>query len=249
MTGMSPEILVISGAFISGLMGGGHCALMCGGIATGFSRGSPAGTSGARGWLAALEPNLGRVAAYTLAGAVAGGLGHGIVTVARNDSLTLLLRSAVGIVLIVAALRLLDRKGRFGFLGLPGRMGLRWLQRLQRRVLPADTTPRRLLAGAAWGFLPCGLSTTVLAAAWLQSHAAQGALTMLAFGLGTLPVMLPLTWSGTRIGQRLQQRGWRVTAGLLVMFAGLLTLVAPLLVHEPHAHAVLTALGCASIAG
>ena len=35
---MSPELLVIGGAFITGLMGGGHCALMCGGIATGFSR-------------------------------------------------------------------------------------------------------------------------------------------------------------------------------------------------------------------
>jgi uncharacterized protein len=72
---------------------------------------------------------------------------------------------------------------------------------------------------------------------------------MLAFGLGTLPVMLPLTWSGARIGRRLQQRGWRVAAGLFVMLAGLLTLVAPLLVNEPHAHAVLAALGCASIAG
>jgi uncharacterized protein len=246
---MSPELLVIGGAFITGLMGGGHCALMCGGIATGFSRGSPTAMNGSRGWLAALEPNLGRVTAYTLAGAIAGGLGHGIVTVARNDSLTLVLRAAVGVVLIIAALRLLDRKGRLSFLGFPARMSLRWLQPLQRRVLPANTPVRRLLAGAAWGFLPCGLSTTVLAAAWLQSNAAQGALTMLAFGLGTLPVMLPLTWSGTRIGQRLQQRGWRVAAGLVVMLAGVLTLVAPLLMHEPRAHAVLTALGCSSIAG
>ena len=34
---MSPELLVIGGAFVTGLMGGGHCALMCGGIATGYA--------------------------------------------------------------------------------------------------------------------------------------------------------------------------------------------------------------------
>lgn len=44
-----------------------------------------------------------------------------------------------------------------------------------------------------WGWLPCGLSTTLLAAAWLQADALNGALTMAAFGLGTLPMMLPLT--------------------------------------------------------
>jgi hypothetical protein len=253
---MNAELLVVGGAFVTGLMGGGHCALMCGGIATGFSRTSgadgPVGGSAAgrtRGLIRALQPNLGRIAAYTLAGAVAGGLGHGIVSLARNEGLTLVPRAAVGLVLVIAGLRMLDRSGRLAFLALPGRMGYRWLQPLQRRVLPANTASRRVLAGAAWGFLPCGLSTTMLAAAWLQSSAAQGALTMFAFGLGTLPVMLALSWSGARLGHRLQQRGWRVAAGTMVLLAGLVTLSAPLLVRDPHLHAVLTALGCSSIAG
>ena len=51
-----------------------------------------------------------------------------------------------------------------------------------------------------WGWLPCGLSATVLLAAWLQASAVHGALLMLAFGAGTLPAMVPLTWSGARIG-------------------------------------------------
>jgi uncharacterized protein len=218
---------------------------MCGGIATGFSR-APATRHGG-GWTAALQPNLGRILAYALAGAIAGGLGQGIVALARNETLTMALRAAVGLVLVVASLRLLDRAGRLGFLTARSLGGYRWLQPLQRRVLPANTPARRMLAGAAWGFLPCGLSTTVLAAAWLQSHAANGALTMLAFGLGTLPVMLPLTWSGARLGQRLQQGGWRIAAGVLVLLAGLVTLTAPFLVRDPRLHGVLSALGCSSI--
>lgn len=248
---MSPELLIVAGAFVSGLMGGGHCALMCGGIATGFSGRSDGGGSGGalHRWRIAAEPNLGRIGAYTLAGAIAGGLGHGIVSLARSEPLTLTLRAAAGLVLVVAALRLLDRRGHFGFLAIPGRAGSRWLLPLRRHFLPADTTPRRLMAGAAWGFLPCGLSTTVLAAAWLQSNPVQGAMTMLAFGLGTLPVMVPLTWSGARLGQALQKKGWRIAAGVLVLLAGIVTLAAPLLAADPHLHTMLRALGCSSIAG
>jgi sulfite exporter TauE/SafE len=69
---------------------------------------------------------------------------------------------------------------------------------------------------------------------------------MLAFGLGTLPVMLPLTWSGARLGQRLQQGRWRIVAGLVVLLAGVMTLTAPWLAHHPRMHAILMALGCAS---
>ena len=81
-------------------------------------------------------------------------------------------------------------------------------------MLPADTHARRLALGVLWGWLPCGLSTTLLAAAWLQADARNGALTMAAFGLGTLPVMLPLTWSGLRLKLWLQHGRWRIAAGI-----------------------------------
>jgi len=106
---MPIDWIIIGAAALSGLMGGVHCAAMCGGIATGFSAMGPRG-----GWRYALEPNLGRIGGYVLAGAVAGGLGSGIVNVARSEWLALGLRTAVGVVLVVVALRLLDRQGRLG---------------------------------------------------------------------------------------------------------------------------------------
>jgi sulfite exporter TauE/SafE len=152
-------------------------------------------------------------------------------------------RSAVGGVLVVVALRLLDRRGRLGFLSGGGALWQR-LRPLQRRLLPADTAPRRIALGMLWGWMPCGLSTTLLAAAWLQANAVNGAATMAAFGLGTLPLMVPLTWSGARIGQRLQRGGWRLAAGTLVLAAGLLTLSGPWLMQVPQLHGPLAALGC-----
>lgn len=96
--------------------------------------------------------------------------------------------------------------------------------------------------------MPCGLSTQLLIAAWLQASAWHGALTMFAFGLATLPMMVPLTWAGARFGQRLQRGGWRTASAMLVLFAGLATLAAPWLMHVPMLHGALEALGCRSVA-
>jgi len=237
---MPLDALVLGGALLSGLLGGAHCAAMCGGIATSLSvrqRG---------GWWMALQPNLGRVLGYVLAGAIVGGIGHGLLDVARMPWLATALRSMVGAVLIVAALRLFDHEGRLGFLR--GSASLwKWLRPLQKRLLPADTASKRIALGLLWGWMPCGLSTTLLAAAWLTADATQGALTMAAFGLGTLPVMLPLTWAGARLGQRLQRGGWRMAMGTAVLLSGVMTMAAPWLVHAPLLHGALTALGCRSL--
>lgn len=236
---MPIDWLTLGAALLTGLLGGVHCVAMCGGIATGFSAMAPRG-----GWWVALQPNLGRVGGYVLAGLIAGGIGRGIVEVAQLDVLGWGLRMAVGLVLVIAALRLLDRKGRLGFLPRPGVGAWKWLRPLQRRMLPANTPARRIGLGMLWGWMPCGLSTTMLAAAWLQADARNGALTMAAFGLGTLPVMLPLTWAGARLGQRLQRGGLRTAAGMLILLAGVLTILSPWLMQVPGLHGLLAALGC-----
>ena len=235
--------LVLSTALISGLLGGVHCAAMCGAIATSLSFGQKSGNTGAQ-WLHALQPNFGRILGYALAGAVVGGFGHGLVAVAQQPALMIALRVGVGLSMIVVALRLLDPRGRFNPLSKAANAFWRHLQPLQRALLPADTAFKRIGIGLLWGWLPCGLSATMLATAWLQASALGGTLTMLAFGLGTLPVMLPLTWSGARLGQSLQRRGLRTAAGLFVLFAAAVTIAAPWLMHVPALHGILSTLGC-----
>lgn len=239
---MPVDGLTLLAAWLSGLLGGVHCAAMCGGIATGFSAVSDRG-----GWWPALQVNLGRVGGYVLAGVIVGAFGGGLLGLFRAEWLALGLRMAVGVVLVLVALRLLDRRGRFNFFAKPAARFWRMLQPLQSRLLPADRPSRRFALGMLWGWLPCGLSMSVLTAAWLQANARDAALTMLAFGLGTLPMMVPLTWSGARMGRWLQRPRWRLAAALLIMSAGLLTLAAPWLMHIPAMHALLTALGCRSL--
>ncbi len=236
---MPVDTLVLTAALLSGLLGGVHCAAMCGGIATGFSAMNPQG-----GWANALQVNLGRVSGYVLAGAIVGAFGGGLLRLARTDLLAIGLRMGVGLVLVVIALRMLDSRGRLNFIAKPGARIWQRLQPLQRRLLPADNGWRRFGLGMLWGWLPCGLSLSVLTAAWLQANARDAALTMAVFGLATLPVMLPLTWSGARMGRWLQRPGLRTAAAMLVLAMGLVTLASPWLMQVPALHGVLTALGC-----
>jgi sulfite exporter TauE/SafE len=245
---MPVDGLVLLAALAAGTLGSVHCAAMCGGIATGFSAIASPTLPSRSGW-PALQVNLGRVGGYVIAGAVVGGFGGGLLRVLRVEGLALGLRMAAGLVLVLIALRLFDRGGRFNFLAKPGARLWQKLQPLHRTLLPANNTWRRIAVGVLWGWLPCGLSLSLLTTAWLQGNARDAALTMAAFGFGTLPMMLPLTWSGARLSGWLQRPGWRRTAGSVVLIAGLLTVAAPWLMHVPALHNALSALGCGSLPG
>lgn len=234
--------LVLGGALASGALGSLHCGAMCGGIAVGASMGFPR----EHALRSAALLNGGRIASYTLAGIVVGGLGGGLLQVVRLPGLQQGLRLAVGLVLIVAALRVL-LPGRLPGLNRPGHWLWDRLQPLRSRVLPADTPMKQWVLGMLWGWLPCGLSATLLSAAWLSADPLQGGLLMLAFGTGTWLSMLPLTWSGSQGGRWLQRPALRSAGAGVLMLSGLLTLSAPWLAQHPGMHALLSALGCRSL--
>lgn len=239
------DLPVLVAASLAGLLGGVHCAVMCGGIAASF----PAMAPGRRPLGVAWQANLGRIGGYVIAGALAGGIGNTFLRLARFEALAIGLRMAAGLALVLVALRLLDRGGRLDFIARPGVRAWRWLQPLHRRLLPADTAWRRIALGALWGWMPCGLSLGLLTVAWLQASALGGALVMAAFGLATLPVMLPLTWSGARMHGWLRRPRLRIVLGGVVLAAGLLTMSAPWLMQIPALHGPLAALGCRPVAG
>jgi sulfite exporter TauE/SafE len=239
---MPVDLLALGAALLAGLFGGVHCLAMCGGIAVGFA--APRGPGALRH---ALLLNAGRVGGYVLAGALVGGFGAVLLGAARLPGLALAMRSLVGAVLLLAAFRLLQPQ-RAAWLGRPAQWFWRQLQPLRERGLAGAGAARPLVLGLFWGWLPCGLSTTLLAAAWLQASALHGALLMLAFGLGTLPLMLSLSWSGARLAGHLAKPGIRHGAAAMIALAGLATLSGPWLAHTPMLHGVLAALGCRALA-
>jgi hypothetical protein len=73
---VTPEAGSLLGAFLVGLLGGVHCVGMCGGIVGALTLGLPESRRGGAGAVPfQLAYNIGRIASYTLAGALVGGLG------------------------------------------------------------------------------------------------------------------------------------------------------------------------------
>ena len=160
----------------------GHCLGMCGPLQSAFAM-----RAKSRGSLAPalLRYHGARIAAYALLGGVLGWLG----TMARLGSVTASVQAVLslflGLVMIAVAV------GLMGVLGWPEvlrpSLPSRWLS--HTRGGSSD-----LLLGLANGFLPCGAVAAVALSAIAAAHAGIGAILLLVYGAGTLPVLLAAGW-------------------------------------------------------
>ena len=238
---MPVDFIVLGAALLTGLLGGAHCTLMCGGIATSLSAKTQANP-----FTHALAMNLGRVGSYTLAGVLAGLIGSLFVGMVRLPDLPIILRSVMGLLLMLIALRMLFPR-QLAFTNVGNSALWRLLSGIKER-LPQSGYPQSFATGALWGWLPCGLSTSVLIAAWFEASALHSGLMMLAFGLGTLPLMTAISYSGAQFSALFRKKGLKTGIAALIFLAGLLTALAPLLMRSDSAHVWLQALGCRSVA-
>lgn len=203
-------------AFLAGIMGGVHCLGMCGGIVAAMGLQG----AGATRFAVPAGYNLGRIASYVFAGALAGLIGSAAFLSERLLPVQTGLYLLAQIMLILVGLYLAGLNQSVLFLEKAGGRLWQHLQPLVGRLFPVDSFARALLAGALWGWLPCGLVYSVLVSALASGSAAQGALLMLAFGLGTLPNLLAMGWAAARLRDVFRQRGVRLMAGLSVAAFG-----------------------------
>lgn len=217
--------------FVVGLLGSVHCAGMCGGIVGALSVVPgrpvpvPVHAAPARPLLASVFAyNLGRIGSYMLAGALAGGVGQGAAALSRLPALQAGGYWMANLMLAMLGLYLMDAWRGLARLEQGGQLIWRHVQPVLRRLQPFDGPGRMLAAGALWGWLPCGMVYSVLVTAMLSGSAVGGALVMLAFGLGTLPMLLGLGLAGARLRAGLRVRGVRIACGALVLGFGLLGL-------------------------
>ncbi|PKO54551.1 MAG: hypothetical protein CVU26_01560 [Betaproteobacteria bacterium HGW-Betaproteobacteria-2] len=211
----------LTAAFLVGLLGGGHCVGMCGGIVGAVTMTLP----GSKPKLPfVLAYNLGRIGSYTLAGIIAGAVGASSFFLEHVLPVEKVLYALASMMLVLLGLylagiwRVLTRLEALG-----GRL---WqhLQPYSKRLLPVRTLPQSLLLGVLWGWLPCGLVYSVLVAAVASGSPWQGGLLMLAFGLGTLPTLLAMGMTAVRLKHLLQNLWFRRLSGLLIAGFGLLAL-------------------------
>ena len=209
-------------ALILGLLGGGHCLGMCGGLMGALTLAIPPEQRAQRFRLL-LAYNLGRILSYTVAGLLIGLAGWAVA----SSPAAMALRVVAALLLIAMGLYLAGWWSGLTRVEALGRGLWRHIQPLTRRFMPVTSLPRAWVLGALWGWLPCGLVYSTLLWAASQGDALDSALLMFAFGLGTWPVLVATGLAAERLTALLRKRGVRIAGGLLVILFGLWTLPGP----------------------
>lgn len=218
-----PELapLLVS-ALVLGLLGGGHCLGMCGGLMGALTLAIPPEQRSRRLQLL-LAYNLGRILSYALAGLLLGLAGW----VVAGSQAEVIMRTLAALLLIAMGLYLAGWWSGLTRIEALGRGLWRHIQPLTRRFMPVTSIPKAVVLGSLWGWLPCGLVYSTLLWASSQGNAVNSALLMLAFGLGTWPVLLATGLAAERLTALLRKRGVRMAGGLLVILFGIWTLPGP----------------------
>lgn len=209
-------------AFLVGLLGGVHCVGMCAGIVGTLTMGLPREVRSSLWHLLPYQAayNGGRIAGYAVAGAVMGALGTLIVQVLPLQHAQRALYAVAAVFMILLGLYLggwwrgLERLERLG--------AVLWrkLEPLGRRFLPIRSPLQAVGLGFFWAWIPCGLVYSVLIWSVSSGSAGQGALIMVAFGVGTLPNLLGMGMLAGAAARFADHARVRQGAGFLVMAFG-----------------------------
>ncbi len=224
--------VALGGGLLFGLAAAGaagsavHCLPMCGPFVLGQVADRMARLPAARlhegcrlsqGLL--LPYHLGRLTTYAALGAAAAGFG-GVLA-----HLPWFGRLRVALLILAASLFLAHALARLR----PATPGAAALGRLLRRAtarLDRGSAVGTYALGVALGCLPCGFLYAALVVAAAAPSVLLGGLAMLAFGLGTVPLLAAIGIAGHATGRRFASLAARFAPVVLAVNAGFLLLLA-----------------------
>ncbi|MDR0840100.1 MAG: sulfite exporter TauE/SafE family protein [Christensenellaceae bacterium] len=196
--------------FVTGLFTSVHCVAMCGGI--NLSQCIPGAAAGAQA-SQALRPgilyNLGRVLSYTVIGALVGALGS---VIQFTGALRGLVQLVAGVFMVIMGLNML---GLFPWLKkLMPRLPKAFSSKIEREKQGSDSA---LYVGLLNGLMPCGPLQAMQIYALSTGSPVKGALSMLLFSLGTVPLMFGLGALSAVLSKRFLRGVMTVGAALVVL--------------------------------
>lgn len=211
----------LGGALI-GFGGSLHCAGMCGGISSAIVLGA-ARRSDLKTRLATLaSAQAGKALAYVLAGAVLGAAGAGLYGIFDRQAGHVALQWLAASAMVWIGLSLLGfvpASAGFDRVLAPVR---RWAWSTRGHGHSAS-----VLAGLAWGLMPCSMVYSALMFAMLAGSAIGGAAAMLGFALGTVPSVTAATLGVSHLQHLARTPVARATIGGGLILLGVGTLIVP----------------------
>lgn len=172
-------------ALILGLAGSLHCAGMCGPLVlmtpvVGNTRSSVIASR--------LTYHAGRLTTYSLLGLLFGLVGESIIMAGLQRWLSI----SVGVLMLVALFATSPLKARLTRIPI-------FVKSLFSTLLRQRSFASLFALGFTNGLLPCGLVYMAATASTAAGSASASVLYMLLFGLGTLPVLLTISFAGNRL--------------------------------------------------
>ena len=210
----------------------GHCASMCGPIVAAFalSADRAADQANPERWSFHLLLNLGRLLSYLVIGAGIGALGSVLVAGGQlaglGSSLRQVMTILTGLLLIGFGLSQIC-PGQLPKIPILHPLAGRLHQSLSQQMVNLSLSRSRwtpFWLGAVWGLIPCGFLYAAQIKAAETGSLGRGAATMLAFGLGTLPTMLGVGISASKLSADRRSQLFRV-GGWITLSVGVLTLL------------------------
>lgn len=207
-----------------GLLGGIHCAGMCGGIISALTFGIAPDKRKHSNTLTLylLFYNFGRITSYIIAGIAVAALGMAI----KNIGDAMIVRQIFS--LIAASVMILLGLYLTGWwtkaihkIEYAGSFIWKLVEPMAKKMIPVNSPGQALMAGLLWGWLPCGLVYTALLLALSAESIVQGGLIMASFGIGTLPELFSIGFFSASLMPHLQKQWLRTTAGLMVLTFGI----------------------------
>ena len=246
----------------------GHCVGMCGPLTVAFSlSGKESGSqnnskdnsqNNPRSWRQNLYfhalLNIGRIFSYAISGAFIGAIGSVLVASGQfagiESDLRRWLAILTGVLLVWMGIIQIKPEGlpNLPFLNPMALVGLH--QRLSNAMMKLSLYSHPLtpaLLGMTWGLIPCGFLYTAQIKAAETGDMMQGALTMFAFGLGTLPSMLGIGVFAGFLSRDHRSQLFRL-GGWITLTIGILTLLrtSDMVDYTGHAGLILLILALAA---
>ncbi|MBF0447469.1 MAG: sulfite exporter TauE/SafE family protein [Magnetococcales bacterium] len=204
---------------IVGLFSTTHCLIMCGGIVGALTVSLPLQTrESPRSLFVFLALySLGRLLSYALAGFLAGLFGEFLVNAfSLQASHARILFTFSTLILVGIGLHIAGWLPAFARLEKIGSRLWLSIEPVAQSLLPVTTRPQALVLGFLWGWLPCGVTYSVLIWSALLGTALSGSLAMVSFGLGTVPGILLASYFSGRF-YRFQKKKLKRGLGLLII--------------------------------
>lgn len=221
-------LLVVALGFLGSF---GHCVGMCGPLTVAFAlSGQDNNPEKNNSFQFHILLNIGRIFSYTLIGAALGGLGSIFVASGQLAGMGSNLRQLMAI--LTGTLLIWFSLGQIKPNWLPGLPFLHPLQggihnRLSsgmNRLSSENQWWTPALLGGVWGLIPCGFLYVAQLKAVETGDLLTGALTMFCFGLGTMPMMLGVGISVSKVSADRRSQLFRL-GGWVTLVIGILTLL------------------------